>query len=431
MKTICVIGLWHLGIVNTIGFAKKGYKVTGIEFDEKKAASLKAGIPPIYEPGVEENLKKLLRTKKIFFTSDPKSVADADFVIIAYDCTVNKQDEVDISPVILSAEKIASYIPPKTPLIITSQIPVGTSGMIGRLIKKINPHWSMGVVYTPENLRLGTALERFLCPEQIVLGSDHKESLTAVSNLYGKFNSKLFFTDVRSAEMVKHALNAYLSCAISFGNEIAILSQKLGVDGFLVLQALKGDKRVGSAPVLPGLGFSGGTLARDMKQLLKFAKLKNVDTPLLKSIMDVNENTYTWVIQTINDKLEGQKKKTAGFLGLTYKAGTSTLRSSPAVKIMQKLKKFKITCFGFDPKADKKDLRSYSRIFQSVGSEIELAQKSDILILVTEWPQFRLLNFKVLAKQMKKPIIIDCKNFLDPHKLRKAGFMYEGFGRKL
>ena len=429
MRKVSVIGLWHLGLVNTVGFAKKGCQVNAIEFDEDKIKKLKQKILPLYEQDLDKLFKQGLGSGKITLSSKPESVKDSDFVVIAYDSPVNERDEVDITPVVKAAKLIGPYLKADTPLVITSQIPLGTSEKIETETKKLNPKWKSGVVYVPENLRLGKAIEIFLKPDMIVLGANIENAAKSALKLYGSFQTEKFLMNLRSAEMVKHALNTFLATAITFGNEIANLADRLGADAVAVGKALKKDRRISEAPIMPGIGFSGGTLARDVEQLKKFSKSLKYKAPLLKSITEINEGTFDEVIAKLEKRTGQLKGKKIGILGLTYKPGTSTMRRSPAIKIINKLLAKKAYCLAYDPKASLAELKTYAKEVKKEKTIEDLVKKSDALVLVTEWPEFQNLNFKKLAKEMKKPVIIDTKNFLDPSLLTKSGFVYEGYGR--
>ncbi|MBI4991584.1 UDP-glucose/GDP-mannose dehydrogenase family protein [Candidatus Gottesmanbacteria bacterium] len=430
METICVIGLWHLGLVNSVGFATKGYKVIGLDFDKTLIKQLRRGKSPIFEPGLKDYIVKFLKKRTLRFETDEKCISFADYVVIAYDCPINEKDEVSISPVVKAAKKIAQFVKRSTPVIITSQIPLGTSEKIESLIKSLNKEWQGGVVYTPENLRLGDAINCFLHPDMIVLGVPNNQVKERVLELYKRIDSPKITISLRSAEMVKHALNTFLATSITFGNEIALLCERLGVDAVEVGQALKMDKRVGMSPIFPGLGFSGGTLARDVGQLRKFARSVGYSSYLLEAIVKINEATFDWIITKLTDKLGRLQDKKIGILGLTYKPGTSTMRQSPAIKIIKKLLAAKAYCLAYDPKVNLQELRSYPFI-KRVKNIIDLAKNCDALVLLTQWPEFKELDYAKMASIMKKPIIIDAKNFLEPKKLIKSGFEYEGFGRRL
>jgi UDPglucose 6-dehydrogenase len=237
--------------------------------------------------------------------------------------------------------------------------------------------------------------------------------------------------DLRSAEMVKHALNTFLATSITFINEMATLADRLGADAVAVGRALKLDKRIGAkALMMPGLGFSGGTLARDVIQLRKFAKQYRVKADLLDAILGVNQRTFEEVLVKLRRALGKLAGKRIGILGLTYKAGTSTVRRSPAIKLISMLRKAKAVCIGYDPKADPKEMQQYQRLFERAKSIRDLVKDADAVVLVTEWPEFKDLPYKALAGLMKVPIMIDSKNYLDPDVLSRAGFSYHGFGRQ-
>ncbi|HSX57852.1 MAG TPA: nucleotide sugar dehydrogenase [Candidatus Saccharimonadales bacterium] len=431
MKKVAVVGLWHLGLVNSVGFCKKGYHVTAIDFDKQLISKLKKSTTPIHEPGLDQLIGEYLKKGQLDFSSNIEEVAQADYIVIAYDSPVNEKDEVDIAPIVKASEAIAPLITPKTPLIITSQVPLGSCEKIEATVKKINPSWASGVVYTPENLRLGSAIELFTQPDMIVLGSNHKNSLEAAHDLYAPFKTNKFSMNLRSAEMVKHAINTFLATSITFGNEIANISDRLGADAVAVGMAIKADRRIGKAPVLPGLGFSGGTLARDVEQLKKFSREINYPGKLLQSITAINEDSFNQIILKLRNQLGRLEGKTIGILGLTYKPGTSTLRRSPALKIIDKLLSAKAICLSYDPLASDKELQEIKLKVKRMSSVSDLAKKSDALVLVTEWPEFKELDFKNLSKLMESPLMIDTKNFLDPENLVNAGFNYVGYGRSL
>jgi UDPglucose 6-dehydrogenase len=428
--TVCVVGIWHLGAVNAAGFAEKGYKVIGVELDLKKAEKLNQGTPPLFEPGLEELMRKHLKSRRLRFTSDPSVAKEADYVVIAYDSPVNDRDEVDITPVAQAARLVAPFLKPNALVVVTSQVPLGSCEKIEMDVRAANPGWESGVVYTPENLRLGSAIPRFLDPDMLVLGASDARAAKAALALYRPFRTEKLPMDLRSAEMVKHALNVFLATSITFINEIANLADRLGADAVAVGQALKLDKRIGkSALMMPGLGFSGGTLARDVTQLSRFASELGYRAKLLEAIVDVNEGTFDEVVVRLQKKLGTLAGKKIGILGLTYKAGTSTVRRSPAIKIMGKLHDAGATCVGYDPKASAEELAEYDHLVKRAKSVRELARDADGLVLVTEWPEFREIPFASIAKVMKRPLLVDSKNYLDPTKVAEAGLDYQGFGR--
>lgn len=429
-KTVVVVGLWHLGLVNAIGFAEKGYRVIGLEFSAVTVRKLRAGRLPLFEPGLAALVKKHTRSGRLTFSDRASAVAKADYAVIAYDTPVTENDEVDLTPIVSTVKAIARHMPPTTPLVITSQVPIGTCRRFESMVKKANRKWRSGVAYTPENLKLGQAIARFLAPDMLVLGTNTTTVTQAVTALYRPFRTQKILTTLETAEMVKHALNAFLAVSISFINEIAQLSARLGADAVVVGNALRHDQRIGRRALLsPGLGFSGGTLARDVVQLCKIAQKQHYPAQLLSSIIPVNEATYMFVISQLQRHLGTLKKKKIGILGLTYKPGTSTMRRSPAIKIIEKLRRAGAACYGYDPKADVAEVRQHRHLFKRLKTLSALASDVEALVLVTEWPEFKEQSYERIADLMSQPVLIDTKNFLDPVRLRAAGFTYYGFGR--
>lgn len=427
MKTVAVIGIWHLGIINCVGFAEKGYNVIGIDFE--KSESLKNGLAPIYEPNLDDLMKKHMSTGCLNFTNDISTVSKADYVVIAYDSPINEKDEVDITPIVKAAILSAKYIKDDVPIIITSQVPLGSCKNIQEQVRQINSNWKSGIIYTPENLKLGSAIQRFLKPDMLVFGADNNSIHKQALELYEPFETEKVTMDSYSAEMVKHALNTFLATEITFINEIANLSDRLGANAVLVGKALKLDSRIGKyALMMPGLGFSGGTLARDVTQLRKFSKELNYDSKLLNAIVDINEGTYDEVLIKLKNKIGDLENKSIGILGLTYKPGTSTMRRSPAIKIIEKLHICGAKCIGYDPKANDSEMQEYKDLFVRVDNIVDLFKNKDAIVLVTEWQEFKQLDFINLCKLMKTPIFIDSKNHLSSDIC--VGFDYQGFGRK-
>jgi UDPglucose 6-dehydrogenase len=429
-KRVVVVGLWHLGSVNAVGFCEKGYAVTGIEPDAARLASFRAGKAPLFEPGLDDALKKHIASGALTFASSFEAVAEADYFVIAYDSPVDANDAVDITPVVEAAKNAAPYLRPATPVVVTSQVPLGSCAAIEAQIEKANAGWKSGIVYTPENLRLGQAIGLFLEPDMLVFGTSKKAALDAALALYEPFVTEKVPMDLKSAEMVKHALNTFLATSITFINEIAAISKRLGADSVQVGKALKLDKRIGKkALLMPGLGFSGGTLARDVRQLQKFASELGHRAPLLDAIFTVNEGTFDEVVAIVRRKLGALKGRTIGILGLTYKAGTSTVRQSPALKVIARLTSEDATCLAYDPQADPAELAESALRVERVASIDDVTKRAEALVLLTEWPEFRDYDYTKVAAAMKTPIVVDAKNILDPARARAAGIDYEGFGR--
>ncbi|MBU3918533.1 nucleotide sugar dehydrogenase [Patescibacteria group bacterium] len=426
---ICVIGLWHLGCVTSSCLADAGYDVCGVDFATEVINNLTKGKPPLYEPGLEELLVKNLKSKRVSFTNSFKDALDkAKFIFLTFDTPVDEKDRLDLSIIYSACEKIAKFAPEKFTLVIMSQIPVGTSKILKEFILKMNKRISFDVIYSPENLRLGQALKGFRKPDRLILGLENETLKKEIERLYFFIKSPKIYMNLNSAEMVKHAINSYLAGSISFINEIAGLCEVTDADAMKVAQGMKSDKRIGEYAFLnPGLGFSGGTLARDLQALRKIGESKGVKTQIINSILEVNQEQDKKLIKKIKSIFGSISKLNITILGLTYKPGTSTLRRSAALKIAQKLIFYKANVKAFDPMVDTQKIVTGLKIFKN---PYDAVRNADIVLLITEWPEFKNLNFSKIKKLMRKPIIIDSKNFLDPKILKDIGFDYYGIGVK-
>lgn len=426
--SICTLGLWHLGCVYSASFAKLGFKVTGYDADKKTINNLKRGIPPIFEPNLSETIKKH-HGKNLFFSSSIKEVLkDKDYIFITHDLPVDKSDRVQMSMVKKTFSGIAKYASSDSTIVISSQLPLGTSRVLVKLLKEkniLNPK----VIYFPENLRLGNAFKTFLEPERIILGSDNRKALEQFKKDFN-FNCEVIIMDLESAEMSKHALNCYLAICISLSNELSDLSEKTGANMLDVVKALKSDKRVSIyAPLAPGLGFAGGTLGRDIQVLRKLAKEKKYQAKLLDAVYAVNIDRLPMLLTKISALFPSLKKKNIGLLGLTYKPNTDTLRRSWSLELASLLAKKGCSIKAFDP-AIKKKVAIYQ--FIKIQQNLKTFFKDlDLVILMTEWPEFKKIDVAKLSPLMKSRNIIDTKNFLELDVFLKNGFTYLGMGVNL
>jgi UDPglucose 6-dehydrogenase len=429
---VCVIGIWHLGAVYSACLADLGYRVVGVDRDAKKVAELNKGIPPLFEPGLQELLTNNIKSKRLSYTTDlSHSVKGARYVLITFDTPVNDQDEIDLSEIFDTANGLAGCLGNNTVIIVSSQVPVGTCEEIKSLIKKKSPALDIDIAYSPENLRLGQAIDCFKRPERIVIGANSNATLDRVEALLSIVKAPILRMNLRSAEMTKHALNAFLATSISFGNEIANLCDEVGADALKVATALRLDERIGqNARLLPGLGFAGGTLARDLKVLKNLGNKFGYETHLINGVLKVNEQQNKLVVRKLNKVYGSIKGLTIGILGLTYKAGTSTLRRSAALEIIKDLITEGAMVKAYDPKADRAEIQQHKE-FEFCSDPYALAKGADALVIVTEWPEFKKLDFDLIKSVMKKPVLIDTKNMLDDEQIRGNGFIYLGVGRGL
>jgi UDPglucose 6-dehydrogenase len=372
-----------------------------------------------------------LASGRLRYTSDlANGTAAAAYIIIAYDTPVDDQDNPDLAPVIAAVEDLAGCLEDGATVIISSQVPVGTCEALADRLRTLAPGLRFGMACVPENLRLGQAIERFLRPDLLVFGADNDQTMARVEALFSPIPGPRARVDLRTAEMTKHAINAYLATCISLGNELANLCDEVGADALWVAEALKLDSRVSpKAPLLPGLGFAGGTLARDMKVLTKLAAQYHYPAPLLNGVLEMNRLQNATVVHRL-DKLVGSlNAKTIGVLGLTYKPGTSTLRRSAAVGIIRNIVAQGATVRAYDPKADPAEVAAFRQEFTVCDDPYGVAQGAHAIVLVTPWPEFKELDLARLRSSMHSPVFLDTANMLDPDRVTKAGFLYQGIGR--
>lgn len=417
--SVAVLGLWHLGLTVSVCLAKSGYQVFGFDFDKNNIDKLNLNQLPIFEPNLTEYFKKYLN-KNLLITSNLKEVIkNKDYIFITFDTPVNEKDEISLTQLNKLFNLVIKYSSNQT-IVILSQIPVGASRLFLKRLK------SPKVIYFPENLRLGSAMDDFLKPERIVLGADNQDIIDQFLKDFPIFKCQILKMSLESAEMVKHALNSYLALNISFSSELSDLCELVGANMNEVVNGLKSDPRVSpKAPLNPGLGFAGGTLGRDVKTLIKLSVKLDYSAKLLNAIYQVNQDRLKKLLQKIKKIQPKLSGKTVGILGLTYKPNTDTLRRSQSLELANMLDREKAKVRGFDPAIKNLNLKSVTLI----NSVEEFLKNLDLLILMTEWPQFRNINPKQAATLMRQKIIVDTKNFLDQKKYENFGFTYLGIGQ--
>lgn len=429
-QKVCLIGTWHLGSVYSTCLADLGYLVVGVDRDARVVEDLNQGIPPIFEPGLQELLTKNINSGRLSYTTDLSyALKDSGYVLMTFDTPVDENDEVNLSPIFDTSIELAKYLENGSIIIVSSQIPVGTCDQIKLLIKQNNPSLDFDIACSPENLRLGQAIECFKNPERIVIGADSDSTLDRVEAFLNVIAAPKLRMNLKTAEMTKHALNAFLATSISFANEIANLCDEIGADALKIAAALQSDVRIGpKLPLLPGLAFAGGTLARDLKILKNLGESSGCETPLVNGVLRINQRQNGLVVRKLQKIYGSVKNLTVGILGLTYKAGTSTLRRSAALEIIRDLTSKGASVKAYDPKASLDEIRLHKE-FDFCNEPYEVATGSDALVIVTDWPEFKNLDFDLIKSSMKKPVLIDAKNMLDDKQLIGKGFLYTGVGR--
>lgn len=430
---IGVVGIWHLGEVVACSLAELGHEVIGVDENQETIKNLQNGTVPLEEPGVKELLDKYSSINQLSFSTNFSSLHDCESIFLTFDTPVGEDDEPDLSILFQSVEKMAPYLRHDTLFVVMSQVPVGTTKKLFEAMKKVNPTLAGGCVYFPENLQLGQALKCFLQPDRFVIGVDDDNTRKRFELIVEGIKCPRQFTNIASAEMTKHALNAFLATSLSFIYNISDICEQIGADVTVVTEALRSDKRIGYGAYLDSsLGFSGGTLMRDLKTLNHLSAEYDHPIPVIKGVLETNEGRRKQLVQRLEKifKIPLSQLK-LGILGVTYKPGTPTLRRSLGLEIVDILLKNNVKVSVYDPGASPNELHEKTGIEMS-SDPYEMAVSCHGVLLITAWPEFQSIDFEKLKNKMLSPcIFFDTRNFFKANKevIRKAGLNYVGMGR--
>ena len=426
--SVCVIGLWHLGCVTTACLASLGIKITAFDDDLDIIKNLKKSIPPIEEPRLAKFIENGLLRKKIHFTNNLEDLANNDFYWITYDTPVNNDDEGDIDFVLKRIFNINNQLKENSTLLISSQLPIGSSEIIKKEFKKRFKK-NIFVYYIPENLRLGKSLDVFLRPDRIVVGHDLDSNITEVKNLINLITKEQIWMSNKSAEMSKHSINSFLANSVVFANEIASICDSVGANPDDVTAALKSDIRIGKYAYLKAGGpFAGGTLARDIIFLNNTSQKNNIKTPLLSSIIESNKYHKEWVIRNIKNDFGKAENLEVLILGLSYKKGTDTLRRSHSLEIANWLKNKNII-YLYDPQT-KMIENNFPKNFILIKELSSVTKKIDIIITTKFWND-QLDDINHLIKNNENRIVIydiDRKYVSEKNKFKNLNCEYKAIG---
>jgi UDPglucose 6-dehydrogenase len=430
MKNICVVGVGYVGLVTGTCFADLGNNVIGIDVNQDKINDLKNGVMPIYEPGLGEMVARNVKAGRLHFTTSYiDALKDADFVFICVGTPEGVDGEADLRYVRTAAEEIATIMDHPLVIVNKSTVPVGTGDWVADIVRSKQPKpIEFHVVSCPEFLREGSALADFTNPDRTVLGSTEPKASELVAQLFLPLRKPIMMTDLRTAEMIKYASNAFLATRISFINEISIICERLGADVMEVAQGMGFDKRIGHHFLQAGVGYGGSCFPKDVKALAYMAQTHGMHPQLLNAVMEINDFMRKHVIIKLEDMIGEVKGKQIGLLGLAFKENTDDIRESPAITIAQHLVERGATVLAFDPVA----MENSERVLPGVKmckDSYEVANASDALIIVTPWNEFKQLDMAAIRKSMKTPILIDGRNMYEPSVMHKLGFSYSGVGR--
>jgi len=432
MRNICVIGTGYVGLVTGVCFADLGNTVFCLDINETRINELNQGILPIYEPGLEEIVERNIKANRLFFTTSyAQALKDAEFAFIAVGTPSGVDGEADLQYVRCAAEEIAHVVSQPIIVVNKSTVPVGTGDWVSDIINKSNSsaNFHFSVVSNPEFLREGSAITDFMNPDRVVLGSLDKAAAEKVATLYKPLRTQILITDLRTAEMIKYASNAFLATRISFINEIANICDELGADVRVVADGMGSDKRIGRSFLDAGLGWGGSCFPKDVKALAHMAVLHNTHPQLLQAVMDINRNQRRRVVYRLRNMFGGSLfDKTIGVLGLSFKPNTDDMREAPAVEIIHLLMNEGAKIQAYDPQAMENASKALPEI-KLCKDPYETAKNADALILATEWNEFKQLNFEKVFQLMQSPILVDGRNQWDRNQLTEIGFTYFGIGQ--
>lgn len=430
---VTFIGHGYVGLVSAAVFADLGNTVWVIGHTPEKIENLKKGIIPIYEPGLEELVKRNVDAGRLLFTLDYEpGIAESDVVFIAVGTPPKPTGEADLSVVYDVAQKIGKHLDGYTVVITKSTVPIGTNREVQKLINEVKPDKAtFDIASVPEFLREGQAIGDTLHPDRVVIGTDSQDAQEILLRLHEPLDGARVLTTIETAEMLKYAANAFLATKISFANAIAEMSEKLGAQGPQVLEGIGLDKRIGKAFLSAGVGYGGSCFPKDVKALIAIANDNDYDFTLLKDVEAINKHSMLRTVTKANKMLGGLKGKTVAVLGLAFKPDTDDMRDAPSLTIIPELLKEGASVKTFDPIAmvnAKRLLKDYDGI-TFTDDVYDTVKDADLLLLVTEWNEFKELDIAKAGELMKQKNILDGRNVYDPEVVRSLGFTYQGIGR--
>ena len=428
---ISVIGVGYVGLVTAAVFAEMGNEVIAVDIDKVKIDDLNKGTMPIFEPGLKEIVDRNVKEKRLKFTKDNKEVIKhGDVIFICVGTPPKDNWEVELGYVEDVAVEIAQNMDSYKVIVHKSTVPVETGDKVKKIIKdNIKETVEFDVVSNPEFLREGTAIKDTLEPDRIVVGADSEKAIEIMKKLYSPIKAPLIITDVKSAELIKHASNAFLATKISFINSVARICEMSGADIEKVAEGMGYDKRIAKDFLNAGIGYGGSCFPKDSQAFIKIAEKYGYDYKLLKATNEINVEQKRDFVKKVEIALKKVNDKHIGVLGLSFKPDTDDMRFAPSVFIVQELQKKGGKIKAYDPKAMEK-AKSILNDVQFCKDPYDVCKESDCLLILTEWSEFKEMDLKKIKSLLKNPLIIDGRNIYNPEDLKKEGFTYISIGRK-
>jgi UDPglucose 6-dehydrogenase len=430
---IGIIGMGYVGLVTAACFAEFGVFVTCIDKDKKRIRSLKEGLIPFYEPGLEELLQRNFKEGRLTFSTDIADAVRSSLVIfIAVGTPPRGDGSADLKYVEEVAKEIASNLDGYKVIVTKSTVPVGTGDGIRRIVSKnLKEQVDFDIVSNPEFLREGSAIEDFMRPNRVIIGANSQQAVAIMSDLYKPLyliETPFVITNIKTAELIKYASNSFLAAKISFINEIANLCEKVGADVHMVAKGIGLDQRIGPKFLHPGPGYGGSCLPKDTLALLKMAEEHGVELGIVDAAVKANERQWELMIKKIRDATGTLKNKTIAILGLSFKPNTDDIREAPSLNIIKKLLKEGAKIRAYDPVS----MKGANTILPDITyckDTYDAVKGANALVIMTEWNQFRNLELDRLKRLLKEPYFFDLRNIYEPQKLRTKGFKYFSVGR--
>lgn len=437
---ISVVGTGYVGLVTGTCFAESGVDVCCIDIDEKKIENLKKGIVPIYEPGLDTMIEKNVEKNRLCFsTKIEKSLVNAEAAFISVGTPPDEDGSADLKYVLNVARDIGKNMNQYMVIVTKSTVPVGTAEKVRTAVQeeldKRNSDLDFDVASNPEFLKEGDAINDFMKPDRIVIGTDTEKATTVMSRLYKPFllnNHPIYFMDIPSAELTKYAANAMLATRISFMNEIARLCEKVGADVNSVRRGIGSDSRIGNKFLYAGIGYGGSCFPKDVKALIKTGNKNGVPMSIIQSVEDANDSQKSILFNKLLDYYNNDiKGKTITLWGLSFKPNTDDMREAPALVIIDKLLNAGANVKAYDPVAMTESKRRIGEIITYSKDAYEAAENSDAILLITEWNEFRTLNYKALNDVVNQKVIFDGRNIYNPEEVKQQGYDYFCIGRQI
>jgi UDPglucose 6-dehydrogenase len=428
LMNLAIVGSGYVGLVTGACFAEVGHRVICVDNDLKKVHQLQDGHIPIYEPGLEELVKKNVAAGRLSFTASiGEAVAASKVIFIAVPTPPQPDGSVDLSFVEGVAREIAMHITEYKIVVDKSTVPVKTGEKVAQTIARVNPGADIDVVSNPEFLREGSAVEDLMKPDRIVIGVSSERAVVPMREIYEPFNAPIMFTDLNSAELIKHAANSFLALKISYINAVAAICEASGANVERVADGMGADKRIGRHFLNAGIGYGGSCFPKDISAFIRISRELGYPFHLLEEVEKINAGQKERFLKKIRESLWVLRQKKIGVLGLAFKGNTDDVRSSVAISVVQQLIAEGAEVRAYDPKAMEK---AQSLVPQAimVDAPEKVAEGADALLILTEWTEFKSLPYAAMKKSMLSPLLFDGRNLLDPQEMRALGFTYTGIG---